>query len=577
MRRALALAERGRGRTQPEPDRGRGGRARRARGGRGLAPRRWARRTPRSRRWRAAGARARGRHAVRDARAVRAHGTHAAVRRRDRSRPGIRRCVVAIARPAPDRERTRAAARCARRASASRSGLLRGEARRALGGYWLAHTRGRPRVTWKVGDDARRPHRRPRAGARAGSPVAEARARGAPAARARPTRCVVGAGTARADDPRLTARGGSRARAQPLRVVCDTAARAAARRCGCSAAPLARGTVVACGADAPRARAPRRSSARGVAVWRLPAGARRRVAARAGAPARRARAVTRCCSRAAPRLGTRVAPRAGWWTASRCSPRRALLGAGGLAWCGALGARAARARGRVGSSQRARWATTRSLVIELEALMFTGLVEAVGRDRAHRGARRRAGGCGSRRRRVLDGRARRRQHRGQRLLPHRGRGRARRASRSTPCPRRSRARRSASWRAGDAVNLERALRLDAAPRRPPGAGPRRRRRARCARCGRGRGAARDASSCPRALAPLRRREGLDRGRRREPHGGRVRATGCEVALIPHTLDVTVGRDYAPGTRGEPRSGSDRALPRAPARRSRSRRSDERRR
>ena len=54
---------------------------------------------------------------------------------------------------------------------------------------------------------------------------------------------------------------------------------------------------------------------------------------------------------------------------------------------------------------------------------------------------------------------------------------------------------------------------------------------------------------PRAAAALRGREGLARGGRREPDGGaRAAHDRCEVALIPHTLEVTTSGRYAPGTR-----------------------------
>jgi len=78
---------------------------------------------------------------------------------------------------------------------------------------------------------------------------------------------VIGSGTARADDPRLTARGVGAAR-QPLRVVCDTRL-ALSRRLRLLRSPLARGTVVACGKRAP-ARAASDLTAAGVRVWRLP-------------------------------------------------------------------------------------------------------------------------------------------------------------------------------------------------------------------------------------------------------------------------------------------------------------------
>ena len=74
MERALALAWQRLGTGASQPDGRRGGAARRRGGGRGLARRVRRARTPRWWRWRAAGAAARGAHAGRDARAVRAPG-----------------------------------------------------------------------------------------------------------------------------------------------------------------------------------------------------------------------------------------------------------------------------------------------------------------------------------------------------------------------------------------------------------------------------------------------------------------------------------------------------------------------
>src|SRR5262249_29330304 len=77
---------------------------------------------------------------------------------------------------------------------------------------------------------------------------------------------IVGAGTARADDPRLTARAGATP-AQPLRVIVDSRLRLP-RTLRAFSPPLARGTVVACTRAAPAARE-RALVGRGVAVWRL--------------------------------------------------------------------------------------------------------------------------------------------------------------------------------------------------------------------------------------------------------------------------------------------------------------------
>jgi len=182
---------------------------------------------------------------------------------------GIRRCVVAV--QDPHRIVNGRGLRILRRAGVRVDvGLLAPEARDLLGGYWLSHTRGRPRVTLKLAAslDGRIA---PMNGFAAQGP---GRWLTGTAARARVHRLraacdaiVIGAGTARADDPRLTARGVRGAR-QPLRVVCDSRLRLP-RTLRLLRAPLARGTVVACGPRAPRA-AERELVARGVEVWRLP-------------------------------------------------------------------------------------------------------------------------------------------------------------------------------------------------------------------------------------------------------------------------------------------------------------------
>jgi diaminohydroxyphosphoribosylaminopyrimidine deaminase/5-amino-6-(5-phosphoribosylamino)uracil reductase len=184
-------------------------------------------------------------------------------------RAGIRRCVVATRDP-----HRIVNGRGLRRLRAAgirvEVGLLAAEARRRLGGYWLAHTEHRPRVTLKLATSLDGRIAPPNGFDRQG----QGRWLTGPQARRRVHRLratsdavVIGAGTARADDPRLTARGVGGTR-QPLRVVCDTRLRlpSTLRLFG---ARLAHGTVVACGR-----RAPRRTAAavaeRGVAVWRLP-------------------------------------------------------------------------------------------------------------------------------------------------------------------------------------------------------------------------------------------------------------------------------------------------------------------
>jgi diaminohydroxyphosphoribosylaminopyrimidine deaminase/5-amino-6-(5-phosphoribosylamino)uracil reductase len=212
------------------------------------------------------------------------------------------------------------------------AGLLEREARAALAAYLKAMTRGLPRVTWKVattldgkvadargrsswitGPESRRTVHRWRAGSDA---------------------VVVGAGTARADDPRLTARPGFAA-AQPLRVVCDSKLRLPSSLRLLSP-PLARGTVVACVAGAPGARE-RELRARGVQVWRLPA-TRGRVSPRA-LLRRLARAgCHEVLLESGPTLG-------GAWVRAGLVDRLVLmasplvLGSEGLSWCAGLGGR----------------------------------------------------------------------------------------------------------------------------------------------------------------------------------------------------------------------------------------------
>lgn len=185
---------------------------------------------------------------------------------------GIGRCVVAL--QDPHAIVNGRGLRILRRAGVRvEVGVLAAEARQLLGGYWLSHTRGRPRVTLKLAAslDGRIAPMNGFALSGAGRWLtgAPARAR-AHRLRAASDAIVIGAGTARADDPRLTARGTRGAR-QPLRVVCDTRLRLP-HTLRLLRAPLARGTVVACGPRAPR-RAERELIERGVEVWRLPGSA----------------------------------------------------------------------------------------------------------------------------------------------------------------------------------------------------------------------------------------------------------------------------------------------------------------
>jgi diaminohydroxyphosphoribosylaminopyrimidine deaminase/5-amino-6-(5-phosphoribosylamino)uracil reductase len=181
---------------------------------------------------------------------------------------GIARCVVAQRDPDP-RVNGKGLKKLRAAGVKVELGLLAREANEQLAAYRQVHETGRPRVTWKVASslDGR---------------IADARGRSrwitGPAARAdghqlraASDAIVVGSGTARADDPRLTARGGGTGArgSQPLRVVVDSRLSLPPSLKLFSRA-LARGTVVACTATAPAARE-RALAARGVSVWRLPA------------------------------------------------------------------------------------------------------------------------------------------------------------------------------------------------------------------------------------------------------------------------------------------------------------------
>jgi diaminohydroxyphosphoribosylaminopyrimidine deaminase/5-amino-6-(5-phosphoribosylamino)uracil reductase len=181
---------------------------------------------------------------------------------------GIKRCWVALKDP-HDIVDGRGLRRLRAAGVQVEVGLCSAEARCALGGYWLLHTRGRPRVTLKLA--ASLDGRLAPAGGFAkhgpGRWITGASARRhAHRLRAASDAVVVGAGTARADDPRLTPRGLGRVHA-PLRIVCDTrlrlplSLRLFSRRLG-------PGTVVACGTSASRRRQAT-MEARGARVWRL--------------------------------------------------------------------------------------------------------------------------------------------------------------------------------------------------------------------------------------------------------------------------------------------------------------------
>jgi len=327
MRRALRLAERGRGRTSPNPVVG----AVVVRDGR-VVGEGWHRSLGLAHAERVAIERA-----GRRARGATLYVTLEPCAHVGRTPPctqaligaGIRRCVVALR--DPHRIVDGKGLRALRRAGIEvRLGVCADEARRVLGGYWLAHTRGRPRVTWKVAAtlDGRIADRR-----RVSRWITGAESRAAVhRMRALADAVLIGAGTARADDPRLTARTRNRTR-DPLRVVCDTHLRLplGLRLFG---RPLARGTVVACGPGAPPARQ-RALERRGVRVWRLP------VAREGVSPRALARHLVRhdchdVLLEGGASLGTA-------WLRARLVDRIALfvaprvLGAEGLGWCGALG------------------------------------------------------------------------------------------------------------------------------------------------------------------------------------------------------------------------------------------------
>lgn len=247
---------------------------------------------------------------------------------------GIRRCVVAVRDP-----HAIVNGRGLRRLRAAGVkvdlGLCAEQARAALGGYWLSHTRGLPRVTLKLASSLDGRIAPARGFARSGPGrwlTGSGARRMAHRLRAVSDAIVIGAGTAAADDPRLTARGVGAAR-QPLRVVCDTRLRLT-RSLKLVRPPLARGTVVACGTRASRA-AERALVERGVRVWRLAH------TAEGVSPRALLRRLHRegChevmleggCALATTWLRERVVDRVAHFTAPR------ILGAG-LPWCGPIGA-----------------------------------------------------------------------------------------------------------------------------------------------------------------------------------------------------------------------------------------------
>jgi diaminohydroxyphosphoribosylaminopyrimidine deaminase/5-amino-6-(5-phosphoribosylamino)uracil reductase len=330
MARALALAERGRGRTSPNPIVG----AVVVRAGRVVGSG-WHQRVGSDHAevvaLRQAGPKARGATLYCTLEPCAHHGrtppcVDAIIR------AGVRRCVVALRDP-HDIVDGRGLRRLREAGIEVAVGLLEREAREVLGGYWRVHRAGLPRVTWKlavtldgkVADGAGCSKWITGPGAR----------RLVHRLRAESDAVVIGAGTARADDPRLTARlaGARDAVCQPLRVVCDTRLRLplTLRLFGPA---LAKGTVVACGPTAPAARV-RALERLGIAVWRLPL-ASGRVSPRALAKRLARGGRHDVLLESGPTLGTAwleagLVSRIALFTAPR------VLGAGGLAWCGLLG------------------------------------------------------------------------------------------------------------------------------------------------------------------------------------------------------------------------------------------------
>ena len=345
MLRALRLAERGRGRTRPNPIVG----AVVVQGGR-IVGEGWHRAAGSDHAeieaLRAAGERARGATMVVTLEPC-AHTGRTPPCVEALVRAGVRRCVVAL--KDPHAIVNGRGLRWLERAGVQvEVGLCAEDVREALGGYLLAHTERRPRVTWKVAMtlDGRIADGRGRSRWITG----EAARRHAHRLRAASDAVLIGSGTARSDDPRLTVRHGRRGGPQPLRVVCDTrlASPPGLRLFGPA---LGRGTIVACGLGAQLARR-KFLEARGVGVWRLPL-AGGHVSPRALARRLVAAGCHEVLLEGGATLGTS-------WLKAGLVDRLAIyaaprvLGAGGLGWCGSLGVPAlARARrGRIVEQRR---------------------------------------------------------------------------------------------------------------------------------------------------------------------------------------------------------------------------------
>jgi diaminohydroxyphosphoribosylaminopyrimidine deaminase/5-amino-6-(5-phosphoribosylamino)uracil reductase len=353
MRRALRLAERGRGRTAPNPVVG----AVVVRGGR-VVGEGWHHAVGRDHAEVEALARA-----GRRARGATLYVTLEPCAHWGRTPPcadaliaaGIRRCVIANRDPHPHVD-----GRGLRRLRAAgivvETGLLAAEAREQLAAYRRALATGLPRITWKVAAslDGRVADARGRSKWVTG---AAARADGH-RLRAASDAIVCGAGTVRADDPRLNARATPGA-SQPLRVIVDSRLSLPLSSRVFSRA-LAHGTVVACTAAAPAARE-RALVARGVQVWRLPS-ERGRVQLRALARRLVREGRHEVLVEGGPELGASFL-RAGLVqrVVLYASPR--ILG-GGLAWCSGLDRALASARpGRFESLTRV--GADARLVVEL--------------------------------------------------------------------------------------------------------------------------------------------------------------------------------------------------------------------
>lgn len=224
-------------------------------------------------------------------------------------------------------------------------GLLAAEAREVLGGYWWAHVRGRPRVTLKLAtslDGCIAPPSGFAARGRGRWLTGPRARRWGHALRATSDAIVIGAGTARADDPRLTARSVGAGR-QPLRVVCDTRL-GLPRSLRLFSPRLAGGTVVACGTSAPRG-AERALLARGVRVWRL-----RERGGRVDPAALLARLMGEGCHEVLVEGGAKLAGsalRAGVVDRIALAVAPTVIGNRGLRWSGAPGRKPSRRRGRI--------------------------------------------------------------------------------------------------------------------------------------------------------------------------------------------------------------------------------------